>query len=241
MIYYGLHDQEYKKRLAAGQVAWDKGEYETFDMLPLIKRLIKESKLAPSESTALDLGCGTGGLACFLAKQGFKVTAIDISSTAIGEAKSQATSRGLNIDFQVADLCHEKLPENTFDIITDNHFLHCIVFSHERYGVLQNIHRALKPEGEYWIENMIGHPKMTPPAEWNLDADGITWCIVSEDKRVEGCINRNGKNWRPIRRIQPSETIQIEELCQANFEIVWHETTPPLDENDTGAFRAKCR
>ena len=241
MKYYETHDEEYRRRLAKGQVAWDEEEYDQFGMLGLIERFIRESSFEPSQSDALDLGCGTGGLACYLASRGFKVTAIDISSTAILEAKKQAASRGLKINFQATDLCCEQLPPNAFDIITDNHFLHCIVFSDERQAVLQNISRALKPHGEYWIETMVGHPAMKPRDEWHLDADGISWAAMSKNVKVEGCVERDDLVLCPIRRIQPSEAILIEELQRAGFEVVWHETTPPMNENDTGDFRAKCR
>jgi SAM-dependent methyltransferase len=241
MKYYETHDEEYCKLLAKGQVAWDKRPYEKFDMLPLIERFIEELNFEPLQSGALDLGCGTGGLACYLASRGFKVTAIDISAAAICEAKKQAAARGLKINFQTTDLCQEKLPQRAFDLITDNHFLHCIVFSDERQSVLHNINYALKPGGEYWIETMVGYPRMKPRDEWHLDADGIFWRIAPADKKIERCVNRDGRIWFPTRRIQPSEKILIEELHQAGFEIVWHETVPPVDENDAGTFRAKCR
>ena len=191
MKYYEAHDEEYRKLLAKGHVAWDKGAYEKFDMLPLVERFIRELSFEPSQSNALDLGCGTGGLACWLASQGFRVTAIDISTAAVCEAKKQAVSRGLKIDFQAADICQEKLPKKPFDLITDNHFLHCIVFPDERHSVLQNINRALRPGGEYWLETMVRHPKMRPREEWHLDADGISWRATSNDTKVEGCVNRN--------------------------------------------------
>lgn len=241
MKYYELHEQEYQKILAAGHVSWDKGNYEQFNMLSLIERFLGESNLEPSQSSALDIGCGTGGLACYLASRGFNVTAIDISTSAINEAKKQAASRGLKINFQVADLCREQLPQNTFDIITDNHFLHCIVFSDERQAVLQNIRQALKPHGEYWIETMVGHPEMSSRNEWHLDADGISWVAVPNNLKVEGCVERNGQILFPARRIQPSEAILIEESRNAGFKVIWHETKPPINENDTGTFRAKCR
>jgi SAM-dependent methyltransferase len=241
MKYYELHEREYQKILAAGHVSWDKGNYEQFNMLKLIEHFLGETNLEPSQSSILDVGCGTGGLACCLAKRGFNVTAIDISTAAINEAKKQAALRGLKINFQAADLCHEQLPQNAFDIITDNHFLHCIVFPGERQAVLQNIRQALKPHGEYWIETMVCHPEMKPRKEWNLDSDGISWVAVSKDFKVEGCVERNGQILYPMRRIQPSEAIIIEELQMAGFEVIWHETTQPKDKNDTSDFRAKCR
>jgi len=241
MKYYEKHEGEYRKRLARGQVAWEEGKYEQFGILALIERFIKESDFEPSHSCALDVGCGTGGLACYLVSRGFKVTAIDISETAIEEAKKQAFLRGLKVNFRAGDICREQLPENAYDLVTDNHFLHCIAFSQERDFVLQNIRRALRTNGEYWIETMVGHPKMKPKDEWHLDNDGIAWIAVSGMGQIEGCIEHNGQIWFPMRRIQPSDKILIEELRQAGFEIVWHETAPPMSENDTGTFRAKCR
>ncbi|MBN1765909.1 MAG: class I SAM-dependent methyltransferase [Sedimentisphaerales bacterium] len=241
MKYYHGHDNLYQKLLARGQAGWDKGDYESFQMLPLIKQFLSESHLKPSQSCALDLGCGTGSLACFLAAQGFTVTGIDISTTAIQSAKEQARKRNLNIDFRAADLCYEHLPEKTFDLITDNHFLHCIVFPDERKAVLKNIRQALKPHGEFWMETMVNYPQMIPAKEWNLDEEGISWYPIPPDQKTEECIERDGQLWLPTRRIQPSDQIIINELHQAGFHIFWQETTPPKDEKDTGAFRAKCR
>jgi len=239
MKYYEAHDREYKKLFKAGRVAWDEGDYESFDMLGLVERFLKESNFSPSVCRALDLGCGTGGLACYLSMQGFNVTAIDISATAIREAKKQAEYRNLNIDFQVADLCSIELPKDSFDLITDNHFLHCIVFPGERKRVLWNIYNTLKPDGEYWIEVMVGHPQMKPRAEWNMDADGVTWMVVGDDERTEECVEHNGRILCPIRRIQPCEQILMDEIQEAGLAIIWHETSPPVNENDTGTFRAK--
>jgi SAM-dependent methyltransferase len=241
MKYYEAHDEQYRKLLAQGQVAWDKGEYDEFSMRALIERFTRESNFEPTESNVLDLGCGTGGLACYLASRGFRVTAIDISATAILEAKKQAVLRGLKINFKVADLCHEQLPEKAFELIADNHFLHCIVFPDERHSALQNINHALKATGEYWLETMVGHPEMRPRDEWHLDAEGISWRAVSSSAKIERCIERNGQIWCPTRRIQPTDKIIMEELHRASFEIVWYETAPPMDENDTGTFRAKCQ
>ena len=52
---------------------------------------------------ALDIGCGTGGNAVWLAKQGWRVTAMDYSVVAIEKGKRLAAEQGLNIEFVVAD------------------------------------------------------------------------------------------------------------------------------------------
>ncbi len=241
MKYYDCHNLEYQRRLKAGQVAWDDGAYEEFDMLPLIQRFLKETEFSSMSPCGLDLGCGTGGLSCYLAMQGFQMTAIDVSSTAIALALKQAAIRELAINFQVGDVCQIELPDESFDLITDNHFLHCIVFLEERQRVLRKIRKALKHEGEYWIETMVGHPDMKPRAEWNMDSQGITWAVVDENSKVKECVRKNGKTWLPIRRIQPNSQILTSEIQHEGLEIIWQETAPPIDENDTGVFRAKCR
>ena len=241
MKYYNAHESEYQKRLAAGQVAWDKGTYDDIDIRPFIEHMLKESTISPSGSCALDIGCGTGGLACMLASIGFSVTGIDISPTAISVAKHQSSKRGLAITFHVRDLCRDTLARAAFDLIIDNHFLHCIVRPEERQFVLQNLRKGLKKRGEFWMETMVGHPDMIPLAEWNLDETGVTWCVVPEEKRTHGCIERDGKIWYPIRKIQPSDELLVAELLEADLDIVWQQTEPPSAPGETGTFRARCR
>jgi ubiquinone/menaquinone biosynthesis C-methylase UbiE len=66
----------------------------------------------------LDLGCGTGTDAVFLARQGVKVTAIDISSAMVEEARSKAARAGLSDMVQVSVRAIgelETFPDGTFD------------------------------------------------------------------------------------------------------------------------------
>jgi len=51
----------------------------------------------------LELGCGDGTLSCFLARQGFEVTGVDISPGMIEEARRQAAVNGVSAKFEHAD------------------------------------------------------------------------------------------------------------------------------------------
>jgi len=239
MKYYETHEKEYARRLAAGQVAWDEGDYDSFYMRSLVERLLDESGISPAGSTALELGCGTGGLACMLASRGFAVTGIDVAQSAIAEAKKQAAARKLQIDFRVGDLCRERLPLSAFDLVIDNHFLHCIVGVAERRFVFSSVHRALKPRGEFWIETMAGYPGMGHPDGFNMDEKGVVWHSIPPGNRMEGCVERDGQTWMPVRLIQPSEEVLTSEIHRAGFDILWNETVLP-SETGTATFQARC-
>ena len=51
---------------------------------------------------ALDIGCGTGGNAVWLAKQGWQVTAVDYSEVAIDKGRRLAAEQGVSVGFVVA-------------------------------------------------------------------------------------------------------------------------------------------
>ncbi|MFP4176287.1 MAG: class I SAM-dependent methyltransferase [Candidatus Brocadiia bacterium] len=65
----------------------------------------------------LDLGSGQGRNALFLAEKGYRVRAVDSSSTAVERLKSTAASRGLNITAECRDITTLNPPRGTFDIV----------------------------------------------------------------------------------------------------------------------------
>lgn len=67
----------------------------------------------------LDAGCGNGRDTISLAEQGFDVTAIDSSETAINAAKN--SSRNLPIDYRVCDLTTLPFNDNSFDFVLAGH------------------------------------------------------------------------------------------------------------------------
>ena len=65
-----------------------------------IQRLVARVGLA---GPVLDLGCGTGENAIWLAMQGYRVTGIDAASLAIARARAKADNRGVTLELKVAD------------------------------------------------------------------------------------------------------------------------------------------
>lgn len=66
---------------------------------------------------ALDLGCGEGGDALWLAERGWSVTAVDLSTTALDRARAEAGRRGLVVDWRHHDLA-DGLPSGPYDLVS---------------------------------------------------------------------------------------------------------------------------
>ena len=241
--YYEAHEAQYAKRLAAGQAAWDAGDYDQFFMRPFVERSIDRAGFRGRAGLrALELGCGTGPLCCQLAQAGFDVVGIDISPTAIAMARHIAVRRNLAISYEVGDVCRRPLPTETFDLIVDGHLLHCIVFEHERRRLLEQVRRALQATGEFWVETMLlEDPRVADPA-WHLDAHGIVWARLRGDagQRFAEAVKRNGAWWLPQRLIARSRVALLAELESAGLRVIESECYPPPAKLSPGGLRARC-
>jgi SAM-dependent methyltransferase len=83
------------------------------------------SGLAPGR--ALDAGCGQGADTVWLASRGWQVTAVDISPTALSDARERAAAHGDDVANRIvwvqADLASWSPPEGSFDLVT-SHYVH---------------------------------------------------------------------------------------------------------------------
>jgi SAM-dependent methyltransferase len=77
-----------------------KANWVTGEPRPELKEIVSARK----PGRVLDLGCGTGDNAIFLAKQGWKVVGVDYVPKAIEIAKDRARSAQSSVDFRVADV-----------------------------------------------------------------------------------------------------------------------------------------
>lgn len=109
--------------------------------------LIKSGKVKPCKT--IDLGCGTGNYAHYLASIGFDVTGVDISHSAVKIAKEMAKKKGVKNCFLVADVLGDLSEVNeTFDFAYDWEMLHHI-FPENRKKYIENVYRIVNPKGKY--------------------------------------------------------------------------------------------
>ena len=94
-------ETDFEERYRTGDTPWDHGMPDT-NLLDLVtRRPIPTCK-------ALDIGCGTGDNAIWLAQQHFAVTGCDLSHTAIGKATGKASTSNVDCSFVVADFLKDR-------------------------------------------------------------------------------------------------------------------------------------
>jgi methyl halide transferase len=96
--------------------------WETGHPSPELVKMVRERTLRPVRT--LELGCGTGADAIFLAKHGFEVTAVDSSPTAIDRARTRAEQSGALLRIVLDDVYGFAERCGTFDLVYDAGFYH---------------------------------------------------------------------------------------------------------------------
>ena len=79
--------------------------------------LVESGRIKPCR--AIDLGCGTGANAIYLAQKGFDVTGVDYAEAAIDKARTLAKEAGVQVTFIADDLTNLRHVSGTFDFLLD--------------------------------------------------------------------------------------------------------------------------
>lgn len=110
--------------------------------------------------TALDLACGAGRNAVWLAEHGWRVTAVDFSGVALGMARSLAAQRRVEIDWIEADVVAWAPPARAYDLV-------CVLYLQlpalERGTALARAAAALRAGGTLLI---VGHDLLNLTEGW---------------------------------------------------------------------------
>ena len=126
---------------------WNK-KYSSSVVPTKIVKVVKDFAQLATGNRALDLACGMGRNAKFLASLGFKVDALDISPIAIESLKDIE-----NIEPKEVDFDSYILPENSYDLIVCTYFL--------KRELFPQIEKALREDGIFIFETFMHHPDNT--------------------------------------------------------------------------------
>ena len=111
--------EEWNERYRGGDIPWDTGRPSRE-----LVRVLDFGFVKPP-GRAIELGCGTGTNAIYLAQCGFQVTAVDISAAAIDRARQKAQTAAVRVDFFVEDVT--SLPSGeAHDFVLDRGCYHCV-------------------------------------------------------------------------------------------------------------------
>jgi SAM-dependent methyltransferase len=110
---------------------WDIGAREE------LVSLVDGGRIKPCR--AIDLGCGTGANAIYLAQRGFEVTGVDFAESAIEKAKMRAQDADVKVEFIVDDLTDLQHISGSFDFLLD-------------YGVLDDLRLHQR---QLYVQNML--------------------------------------------------------------------------------------
>jgi len=127
----------------------------------------------PPPNPILDLGCGSGDLAIYLAQLGHQVIGLDFVETAIQNARARAASSPRytagQLSFQVADALKPSLLQQKFGAVMDSGFYH--LFSPEQSNqLIDEVASILLPNGRYYLhEFAIEFPVANMPRQITVD------------------------------------------------------------------------
>lgn len=175
----------------------------------LLVELVDTGKVLPCK--AVDLGCGAGNYAVYLAGRGFEATGVDFSPTAIKLAGENAKRKGVKCDFFVTDVVNQLGQINqTWDFAYGWGLLHHI-FPDQRQKYVENVSRILNPKGKY-----------------------LSLCFSEKDTGFEGAGKYRKTDMDSV--IYFSSEYELRELFETHFRIIELQTVEISGKFDSHIF-----
>ncbi len=142
-------------RYLAGDTPWDQGVHSHN-----LERVLREWRVAPC--SVLEMGCGTGSDAIYLARHGFTVTAFDVAPRAIEVAVQRAQQAGVQVQFLVSDFGHLPTPDRGYGLVFDSGFYHCVRKGSP--GAIPEFVARMTQTGGLWL-SVLGNANDPEPRE----------------------------------------------------------------------------
>lgn len=170
----------------------------------------------------LDLGCGEGGDAVWFAEQGWQVTAVDLSPTAVSRGRHAATERGVGdrIELLALDLSTWSAP-STYDLVTATFFHSRTQFP--RTEILRKAAARIRPGGHLLIVSHL----------FRTHEDLPPW--------VRRHMEETGEQGPPAVDLTPHDEIAALDLAEDEWEVVRAEIHPREATGPDGSEQATLK
>ena len=144
--------EHWNERYITGDLPWDTGRPDG-----RLSEILDRYSISPCR--AIDIGCGTGTNAIYLAGKGFDVTGVDISAAAVKAAEKKAVEAGVTANFRQMDILGQ--PDHiTTDFVFDRGCFHSFDSHRQRSQYARNVHSILSENG-LWL-SIIGNTDGPP-------------------------------------------------------------------------------
>lgn len=126
-------------------------------------------KLCPSSpgKTVLDIGCGEGKDAVYMAEQGYAVTAFDLTENGIRKTNALAEDRGVKVNAYVDDV-NDFMMDKQFDIIYSTGTVQYL-FDENKQEFFRKLERITKPDGIVYINVFVEKSFLELPPDWDIE------------------------------------------------------------------------
>lgn len=136
-----MSHRDWNEHYATGETPWDTDEPDA-----CLAELVARGVL-PAGARAIDIGCGTGTHALWLAAQGFEVLGCDVSALAIERAQAKLAASKARCRFVQHDFLKDDLAEERFDLAFDRGVFHVFDEAAERARFAERVGALLTPTG----------------------------------------------------------------------------------------------
>lgn len=189
---------------------------------------VLEARAGAAPLQVLDCACGIGTQTIGLARRGHRMTGSDLSDAAIARARREASLRGLDVTFHVADMRDlSALPESGFDAVVagDNALPH-LLSDDDLTRALTSIAAALKPQGVFlatlrdYDDLLRTRPALQAPGFYSRDGRRHivhqVWDWDGNEYTVHLYITfESGASWTAKHYVTRYRALQRKELSQA--------------------------
>ena len=203
-------DERYRKRKTESRLGWTDSYEKKFAR---IKEVLAKYPI-PQNSRILELGCGAGNIALFMAELGYESYGIDLSPDAIVWAEDKKKQLGISATFCLGNAVElTEYPADYFELIIDGDCLLMLIGS-DRKVCLSNIYRILKFNGLFLatanllneeLQNRyyIKPDNIFDPQTQCLTQDGIPYYYLSREKEFSAELEHAGFKILESKRFPP--------------------------------------